>query len=323
MRWFGPFEFHAFAKPHPEHPEMIVLYQTTPQTDGANNWHTDSSFMEHPALGSMLRAVRLPAIGGDTCWASMYAAYEALSPRLRDMLDGMTAMHDLTATLRKAIAGGHATSEDLVRFQKEWPPVEHPVIRTHPWTGRRALYVNSNFTTRLCGLEQAESDTLLEFLLRHLQRPDFQVRFTWDEKTVALWDNRCTQHYAIADYTGQRRVMNRVTVEGERPYFDPSLGTELGTRELNRMKRHGEDGLPIRTPSPDLRSFQPRNLRDRRSVGVEFYAAFRASVGIRAEIVTQSPGSRGIGPNSTIHLRCLYSVPISDVHAPRGRRRVG
>ena len=224
MRWFGPFEYHAFAKPHPDHPEMIVLDQTTPRTDGANNWHSDSSFMERPALGSMLRAVQLPAIGGDTCWASMYAAYESLSPRLRDMLDGMTAMHDLTATLQKAIAGGHATSEDLARFQKEWPPVEHPVIRTHPWTGRRALYVNANFTTRLCGLEHAESDTLLEFLLRHLQRPDFQVRFTWDERSVALWDNRCTQHYAIPDYTGHRRVMNRVTVEGERPYYDPSLG---------------------------------------------------------------------------------------------------
>ena len=91
-------------------------------------------------------------------------------------------------------------------------------------TGRRALYVNSNFTTRLCQLEPAESDTLLEFLLRHLQRPDFQVRFTWKEGSVALWDNRCTQHYAIADYTGERRVMNRVTVEGDRPYFDPSLG---------------------------------------------------------------------------------------------------
>jgi taurine dioxygenase len=224
MRWFGPFEYHAFAKPHPEHPEMIVLDQTTPQTDGANNWHTDSSFMEHPALGSMLCAVQLPAIGGDTCWASMYAAYAALSRRLRDMLDGMTARHDLTATLQKAIAGGHATGEDLTRFQKEWPPVEHPVIRTHPWTGRRALYVNANFTTRLCELEQAESDTLLEFLLRHLQRPDFQVRFAWDEGSVALWDNRCTQHYAVPDYTGQRRVMNRVTVEGEQPFFDPSLG---------------------------------------------------------------------------------------------------
>ena len=217
MRWFGPYEYHAFAKPHPEHPEMIVLDQTTPQTDGANNWHSDSSFMERPALGSMLCAVQLPAVGGDTCWASMYAAYEALSPRLRDMLDGMTATHDLTATLRKAISGGHATSEDLVRFQKEWPPTEHPVIRTHPWTGRRALYVNSNFTTRLCELAQAESDTLLEFLLRHLQRPDFQVRFTWDDHSVALWDNRCAMHNPINDYHGHTRTMHRISLEGDVP----------------------------------------------------------------------------------------------------------
>jgi taurine dioxygenase len=224
MRWFGPFEYHAFAKPHPEHPEMIVLDQTTPETDGANSWHSDSSFMARPALGSMLRAVRLPPIGGDTCWASMYAAYEALSPRVRGMLDGMTAMHDLTSTLRKAIAGGHTTASDVAALQERWPPTEHPLIRTHPWTGRRVLYVNNNFTTRLCGLEDAESDALLEFLLRHVQRPDFQVRFTWADNSVALWDNRCTQHYAVPDYTGHRRVMNRVTVEGEVPYFDPSTG---------------------------------------------------------------------------------------------------
>jgi taurine dioxygenase len=219
MRWFGPFEYHAFAKAHPDHPEMVVLDQTTPETDGANNWHTDSSFMVRPALGSMLRAVQLPPLGGDTCWASMYAAYDALSPRLRSVLDGMTAMHDLTAPLQKAIAGGHSQGSDLARFQEQWPPTEHAVIRTHPWTGRPSLYVNSNFTTRLCQLEPAESDALLGFLLRHLQRPDFQVRFTWAPNSIALWDNRCTQHYAIPDYTGHRRVMHRVTVEGEEPYF--------------------------------------------------------------------------------------------------------
>jgi taurine dioxygenase len=224
MRWFGPFEFHAFAKSHPDHPEMVVLDQTTPETDGANNWHTDSSFMVRPALGSMLRAVQLPPLGGDTCWASMYAAYDALSPRLRAMLDGMTALHDLTAPLQKAIAGGHSQGSDLATFQEQWPPTEHPVVRTHPWTGRPSLYVNSNFTTRLCQLEAAESDALLAFLLRHLTRPDFQVRFTWEPDSVALWDNRCTQHYAVPDYTGHRRLMHRVTVEGEEPYFSGVAG---------------------------------------------------------------------------------------------------
>jgi taurine dioxygenase len=219
MQWFGPFEYHPFAKAHPDHPEMVVLDQTTPETDGANNWHTDSSFMAHPALGSMLRAVQIPPVGGDTCWASMYAAYDALSPALRNLLDGMTASHDLTATLQKAIGGGHSRSSDLAAYQEQWPPTEQPVIRTHPWTGRRCLYVNSNFTTRICQLEPAESDAMLAFLLRHLQRPDFQVRFTWAVNSVALWDNRCTQHYAIPDYTGHRRVMHRVTVEGEVPFF--------------------------------------------------------------------------------------------------------
>ena len=224
MKWFGPIEYHPFAKPTPGHPEMITLDQTTPKTDGANNWHSDSSFMPKPAFGSMLCPVQLPDQGGDTCWTSAYAAYEALTPRLRDLLDGTTAVHDLTATLRKAMSGGHTTGEEMFQYQRDWPPVEHPTIRTHPWTGRRILYVNSNFTTRLCELDPAESDALLEFLLRHVHRPEFQVRFTWDAHSVALWDNRCTQHYAIPDYTGQRRVMNRVTVEGEVPFFDPARG---------------------------------------------------------------------------------------------------
>src|SRR5262249_45588918 len=143
----------------------------------------------------------------------------ALSPRMRELLDGATAMHDLTGPLQKAIAGGHSQGSDLASFQERWPATEHPVVRTHPWTGRPVLYVNSNFTTRICQLEPAESDAVLTFLLRHLQRPDFQVRFTWAPGSIALWDNRCTQHYAVPDYTGHRRVMHRVTVEGEAPYY--------------------------------------------------------------------------------------------------------
>ena len=216
-RWFGPFEDHPFAKPNPGHPGMIVLDQTTPKTDGANTWHTDSSFMETPALLSVLRAVELPANGGDTCWASMYAAWEALSPPMRDMLDGLTALHDITMPLSRAIAGGHSTQLDLDAVRRDWPPFEHPVARTHPVTGRKLLYVNANFTTRILGLTQEESDVLLPYLLNHVQRPDFQVRFHWEPGSVVVWDNRCTQHYAVPDYTGHRRVMHRVTIAGERP----------------------------------------------------------------------------------------------------------
>ena len=215
--WFGPFEHHAFAKPHPDHPEMTVLDQITPETDGANSWHSDSSFMERPALGSVLAAVQLPPLGGDTCWASMYAAFDALSPRMQAMLDGLTSLHDIVMPLEKAIAGGHSVGSDLAEIRRAWPPMEHPVVRHHPVTGRRALYVNSNFTTRILGIAKAESDVVLPFLLQHVQRPDFQVRFRWAPGSVAFWDNRVTQHFAVPDYTGHRRIMHRVTLTGERP----------------------------------------------------------------------------------------------------------
>jgi taurine dioxygenase len=214
---FGPFEHHAFAKPHPDHPDMTVLDQTTPERDGGNSWHSDSSFMEQPALGSVLRAVQLPPLGGDTCWASMYAAFDALSPRLQAMLDGLTALHDIIVPLEKAIAGGHSVSADLEQIRRQWPPMEHPVVRRHPVTGRLALYVNNNFTTRILGITKQESDLLLPYLLQHVQRPDFQVRFRWAPGSVAFWDNRVTQHYAVPDYSGHRRIMHRVTLTGERP----------------------------------------------------------------------------------------------------------
>jgi taurine dioxygenase len=216
-RWFGPIELHAFAKPHPDHPEIVVLDQTTPERDGSNSWHSDSSFLEQPAFGSVLRCVQLPPLGGDTCWASMYAAYDALSPRLRELLDGCVGVHDIIGPLEKAIAGGHSVGTDLAEIRKRWPPTEHPVVRTHPATGQRCLYVNSNFTSRINGITAEESDVLLPYLLRHVQRPDFQVRLRWQPGTVAFWDNRCTQHYAVPDYSGHRRVMHRVTITGERP----------------------------------------------------------------------------------------------------------
>jgi taurine dioxygenase len=216
-RWFGPIEHHAFAKPHPDHPEIVVLDQTTPERDGSNSWHSDSSFLEQPAFGSVLRAMQLPPLGGDTCWASMYAAFDALSPRLRQLLDGCAGVHDIIVPLEKAIAGGHSVGTDLDEIRRRWPPVHHPVVRTHAVTGRKCLYVNNNFTTRIDGITKEESDVLLPFLLQHVQRPDFQVRFRWQPGSVAFWDNRCTQHYAVPDYSGHRRVMHRVTITGERP----------------------------------------------------------------------------------------------------------
>jgi taurine dioxygenase len=214
-RWFGELEIHPFAIPHPDYPAMVVLDQTAPEKDGANRWHTDASFMVGPSALTILRAVQLPPLGGDTCWASMYAAYDALSEPVREMLDGLTAIHDLIGPLERAVATGHSIA-GMDELRARWPVTEHPVIRTHPKTGRKLLYVNSNFTTRINGLTEAENARLLPFLIEHVRSPDFQCRFRWAPGSVAFWDNRCTQHYAVADYN-ERRVMHRVTVAGERP----------------------------------------------------------------------------------------------------------
>ena len=165
--------------------------------------------------GSILRAVLLPEVGGDTCFASMVAAYEALSPRFQQLIDGLTAIHDITPAMQRAIDAGHTTA-DLAEMQAQWPPVEHPVVRTHPVTGRKALYVSGSTTSRILGLEEAEADWLLPFLVEHVRSPAFQCRIRWEPDTVIFWDNRPVQHYAVPDYA-ERRVMHRVTLAGDRP----------------------------------------------------------------------------------------------------------
>jgi taurine dioxygenase len=220
--WFGTIEVHGYTTPHPDHPAMTVIDVTEPAGLGTDNWHSDSSGKTCPALAAVLRAVQLPPVGGDTCWASMYAAYDALSPPMREMLQGLTALHDFARPLEHAIAAGYDSPVSLADVRRQFPPVEHPVVRTHPATKRKSLFVNHNYTTRICQLSTEESGTLLPFLVSHVGRPDFQVRFHWARNSVAFWDNRCTQHFALADYGGHRRVMHRVSIEGDRPFFDPN-----------------------------------------------------------------------------------------------------
>jgi taurine dioxygenase len=208
---FGPLSIPPLATRYQDRPSVTVLDQVAPKGEGADEWHSDNTFMPNPPLGSILRCVQLPATGGDTCFASMYAAYEALSPHLRGLVDGLTAVHDITKPLRKAIRDGH-TSLDLAEMQAKWPPVEHPVARIHEETGRKALFVNRNSTTHLVGLTERENDVLLPFLFDHVRSPEFQCRLHWEPGTVAFWDNRSMQHYAVADYT-ERRVMHRVTID--------------------------------------------------------------------------------------------------------------
>lgn len=215
-RQFGEPCYPPFMTEHGDDPEILVLDQTDARGEGTDVWHSDNTFMAEPPMGSILRAIQLPTQGGDTCFASAYAAYEALSAAMREMLDGMTAVHDLTATLLRANAGGH-TNADLSAMLEKAPPVEHPVVRTHPKTGRKALFVNANSTTRIIGLTERENALLLPFLCDHIRAPEFQCRFRWTPHAIAFWDNRSAQHLAVADYR-ERRVMHRVTLAGDKPF---------------------------------------------------------------------------------------------------------
>jgi len=210
---FGEIDIHPFGRHLDDHPQVGLLDQTTPTRDGANRWHMDSTFMPKPPKVAILRAVMLPATGGDTCWSSMVAAYDALSAPMQRALEELTATHDVTGPLVRAIQGGHSVG-GLEEIRAAWPPHSHPVICRHPQTGRKLLYVNSNFTTRIEGVSEAESEALLHFLFEWVRSPDLQLRFRWEPESVAIWDNRCTQHFAVADYH-ERRVMHRVTVAGD------------------------------------------------------------------------------------------------------------
>lgn len=210
-RYFGELSMPPLKTKYMERPEITILDQVKPQGEGADEWHNDNTFMAEPPMGSILRAELLPAIGGDTCFANMYAAFEALSEPMQTLAQQLTAVHDITRPLSKAIRDGHSNA-DLAEMQKAWPPVEHPVVITHPETGRKALYVNRNSTVYLKGVPERESELLLPFLCDHVRSPNFQCRFRWRENSIAFWDNRCLQHFAVPDYS-ERRVMHRVTIK--------------------------------------------------------------------------------------------------------------
>ena len=186
-----------------------VLDQTDPKGEGGDQWHSDNTFMRIPPMGSLLRAMLLPEVGGDTQWANMYLVYESLHPAIQRLCDELYAEHDLTMSVTKAIEKGHRM--DLRAMQEKNPPSIHPVVRIHPETGRKALFVNRSSVTRLIGLSRRENEALLPLLFDAVRDPFFQVRLHWGVGTLAFWDNRSTQHYAVADYT-QRRKMHRVTI---------------------------------------------------------------------------------------------------------------
>ncbi|HIM50841.1 MAG TPA: taurine dioxygenase [Acidobacteria bacterium] len=212
-RHFGDLHIHPAAPKDVDHPEILVVHgDATVKFVAGELWHSDVSCDVEPPLGSILRIEQVPTSGGDTLFASMYAAYEALSGRLQRFLGELTAVHD-----GQQYYVGRYGGRDL--RDGAYPSAEHPAIRTHPVTGRQALYVNEVFTTGFKELKQAESNALLSFVLKHCAAPEFQCRFRWRQNSVAFWDNRCTQHHAIWDYYPQTRHGYRVTIKGDRPFY--------------------------------------------------------------------------------------------------------
>jgi len=222
-RRFGPISRSPYVKHMDAYPDIIAVLKEADErkiSTFGNAWHSDFSFLEEPPLGSVLYAREVPSHGGDTLFANMYAAYEALSPGLRQVLDGLNAIH----TGKPYGVGG--VSEDIavsrsIGIERNRPEADretvHPAVRVHPATGRKALFVNSIYTTRFEGMTAAESKPLLDFLYAHATQPEFTCRLRWRTGDIAVWDNRCTLHYAVNDYDGQRRLMHRTTIKGERP----------------------------------------------------------------------------------------------------------
>jgi taurine dioxygenase len=211
-RKFGELHIHPAAPAAAGHPELMIIRadKDSPRANG-EGWHSDVSCDQIPPMGSILYIRQCPPHGGDTLFASMYAAYEALSDRMKAYLEGLTAIHDGEENYRGTYA--YAGVQDKATY----PKAEHPVIRTHPVTGKKALYVNRGFTRRIVGVPRDESAAILAYLWNHAENPLFQCRFRWQENSIAFWDNRCVQHRAMWDYWPHTRSGHRVTVLGDRP----------------------------------------------------------------------------------------------------------
>ncbi|NLP63463.1 TauD/TfdA dioxygenase family protein [Paraburkholderia sacchari] len=224
-RRFGELEVHPAFPHHPDHPELVILGRGESKGGRENLYHSDVSWREIPSMGSMLRCIQCPEVGGDTMWINMVAAYENLPDDVKTLIADLTAAHEFLPLFGIAVP-----EEQHDEMRKRFPPAIHPVVRTHPETGEKVLYVNEAFTTHLANFghktvgryrigfdfKLAEMD-LLQYLFRQAQAPEYQVRLKWRPNTVAFWDNRSCQHYAIQDYFPAVRQMMRATIIGDRP----------------------------------------------------------------------------------------------------------
>lgn len=219
-RTFGKLHIHPVFPTVPDVKEVIVL--DSHQTDLRDNelWHTDVTFSKTPPLGCVLRAVKIPPVGGDTLWASLTAAFEALDDETKDFLRGKTATHDIRLSFPKERFGqSQADDEKLQKAIENNPPLSHPVVRTHPETGKEGLFISEGFTSQIDGLDEQTSRELLDKLFAHSIKDEFVIRHQWSEGDVVIWDNRATQHKALFDYGDAHRIMHRATVVGDEPFY--------------------------------------------------------------------------------------------------------
>ena len=213
---FGELEIHPFASNDEQYPEVLKITHNEKNKGRENTWHSDVTWRLEPSLGSILRMKESPKVGGDTLFADMYAAYEDLSDEVKEKLDGAIAVHDF-AGFRKGLEKNGVSEEEIEVFNKKYPMPEHPVIRTHPDTGKKLIYVNAAFTQYIKDWDADESSKMLRFLYSRAATPEYQCRFVWEDNSIAFWDNRSVQHYASSDYWPQVRRVERVTIIGDRP----------------------------------------------------------------------------------------------------------
>ena len=218
---FGEPEIYPFFQGLPDAPEVIEIIKTEKDTVNFGGvWHSDTSYFENPSLGSVLHAIEVPQAGGDTLFANMALAYEALSEGMKKMLENLIGVNSSEIGYQGGRAAGMARLDAMkgtFKIESEGFESEHPIIRTHPETGQKSLFLNSSHTYRFKDMTEEESKPLIDYLCAHAVRPEFTCRFRWTPGAVAVWDNRITQHNALNDYDGKRRHMRRVTIKGDRP----------------------------------------------------------------------------------------------------------
>jgi len=211
-RRFGELEVHPFLLGSEAHPELVRFEKGVEASGFENGWHHDVTWRENPSMGAILRSIQVPATGGDTAFSDMAAAYDGLDDEMKERLDGLQAAHDYTLAF-----GSFVDDSKKAQMREQYPVVHHPIVRTHPETGRKVLFVNAYFTSHVVDMDENEGNQLLRYLISRASIMEYQYRVVWEPNQVTLWDNRIVQHYALSDYYPDVRIMERASIVGDRP----------------------------------------------------------------------------------------------------------